>query len=148
MLEILQDILDYLLANYALYMVITMGIIVSLTTVIIALIKKPIKKLTRTIPNEKVRKLVNKMFIFFAFGFSALFWFILNKISAPYFPFEIVKVFLTGALSVVIYALGDGIITKSQAKQLIDTTKSIEEDDKISKNEVGTAVNEFWDKVK
>jgi amino acid transporter len=148
MLEIMQDLFDYLLAHYALYMVVTMSIIVSFTLVMVSLMKMPIKKLTDKIPNEKLRKLVNKVFILASFGISALCWFALNKISAEYFPFEIANIFLTGAMSVVLYAFGDGIINGSQAKKLIETTKEVVEDGETGKEEVGTAVNEFWQKIK
>ena len=146
MVEVFQDMFDYLLSHYALYMVITMGIVVSLTVVLVALIKKPIKLLTAKITNEKLRKLANKTFILFSFGLSALAWFVLSKISAQYFPFEVVNVFLTGALSVVTYALGDGIITKSQAKQAVELIEAVVEDEKVDQKDK-TAVEEYLEIV-
>lgn len=147
MREFAIQILNYLLKNYALYLVVVMSVIISLTIVILTLIKKPVKKLTCKIKNEKLRHLANKPFIFVAFGLSALAWFVLNKISAFYFPFEAVNVFLTGALSIVVYALGDGIVTKSKAKELFDAVKEITEDKVIDEKDK-TAVEEFYDKIK
>jgi hypothetical protein len=147
MIEILCKMFDYLLAHYALYMVVCMGLLIMITNTILMFVKKPIKNLTAKITNEKLRKLANKMFIVFAFGLSALGWFVMNKISAWYFPFEEVNVLLTGAFSIVIYSLGDGIINKSQANILVDNVKEIAKDGKVDKKEK-TATKEFWDKVK
>jgi hypothetical protein len=99
------------------------------------------------IQNEKLRKLANKMFILFAFGLSALMWFVLNKISAHYFPFDEIKVLLTGAFSIVIHAFGDGIINKTQAKEIIETVEEIVSDGKIDDNDKH-AVADFWNKTK
>lgn len=150
MIDILEQMLTYLASNYALYLVVTMGIIVSFTIGILSLIKKPIKLLTGKITNEKVRKLANKMFIAFAFGISWGAWFALNLISPQYFPLEEIEVLLTGAFSIVIYALGDGIVTKSQAQQLMDITTEYINDKKTGKTDSNeqSAINEYLKKVK
>ena len=145
--ELLNDIFDYLVANYAWYLVVMMSLIIAVTNTILMFVKKPIKALTGKIKNEKLRKLVNKIFIVLAFGFSALSWWGLSAISAQYFPFDTINVLMTGAFSIVIYAFGDGIITKSQSKQLVETTAEIVEDGKVDENDK-TAIAEFWDKVK
>ena len=146
-MEFLKDIFNYLLANYGLYLVVMMGVIIMVTNTILMFVKKPIKKLTAKIQNEKLRKLANKMVILFAFGLSALMWFVLNKISAHYFPFDEIKVLLTGAFSIVIHAFGDGIINKTQAKEIIETVEEIVADGKIDDNDKH-AVADFWNKTK
>lgn len=157
MVDVMRQILTYLTSNYALYLVITMGVIVSFTIGILSLIKKPIKKLTAKIPNEKARKLANKMFILFAFAISALSWAILSLIAPSYFPLEALEVLLTGAFSIVIYAFGDGILTKSQAKQLVETITAVAEDKKEEQSQEQqaktekkkeSAIKEYLKKVK
>lgn len=130
-----------------------MGCIVSVTIGLLTLIKKPIKKLTAKIKNERVRKLVNKIFILFAFGISAGIWFFLNIIAPVYFSIEAVEIVLTGALSIVIYALADGVITKNKAQILIDQlTETIEQTEtkntKTKKEKSNSAVQEYLKKVK
>ena len=142
MLEGFYKILDYLLANYALYLVVTMGIIISLTILLINLLKKPIKKfITSKIKNDKVQKLVNKVFIIFAFGISALAWFTLSKLLNQYFKFEPIIVLLTGALSIVIYELGN--LSGSKTKKILDTALKIIEDNKIDEND-NSALKELY----
>lgn len=141
-MEVLEKVFNYLLDNYALYMVVTMGVIIMVINTILMLVKKPIKKLTAKITNEKLRKLANKMFIAFAFGLSALAWFALSKAWGKYFAFEQINVLLTGAFSIVIYALGDGIINGSKAVELIETVKGFAEEEKTEGKE--SAVDSFW----
>lgn len=156
MIEIVNQILDFLIRNYALYMVVTMSIIVSLTIFILSLVKKPIKALTGRIKDDRVRKLANKMFILFAFGLSAAVWVLLQIISPAYFQFEGDKILLTGAFSIVIYALGDGVITKSRALEMVNEIIKEPEKDKSSENKDETpspdkgdsALTEFLKKVK
>jgi hypothetical protein len=132
-----------------------MGVIISFTIGILTLIKKPIKKLTAKIPNEKVRKLANKMFIVFAFGFSFIAWFVLNLVAPSYFSLEGIEVLLTGAFSIVLYALGDGVITKSKAQQLVDTIAEVADDKKADEKKSEkvekkpeSAIKEYLKKVK
>lgn len=156
MFETINQILDFLIANYSLYMVVTMSVIMSITIGLLTIIKKPIKCLTGKISNERLRHLVNKIFIIMAFGISAMIWFALGMISPEYFTFEPFNAFLTGALSVVLYALFDGVITHKTANELIediivdmDNTKSSPTKSKENKNtDINSAVNEFLKKVK
>lgn len=134
--EFVKEVLNYLLANYALYMVVVMGAIMGVIFGILSLLKKPIKALTAKIKNDKLRKLANKSIIVLSFGLSALIWFILTKISAHYFPYEAATVLITGALPVVMYALVDGVITKNTATQILDTVKDIAADGEVTKDEV------------
>ena len=126
-----------------------MGVIVSFTIGILTLIKKPIKKLTSKITNEPLRKLANKIFIFFAFGISFGAWALLNLFAPQYFSIQSVEILLTGAFSIVIYALGDGVITKSRAQQLIDTISEVADDEKTEKSpESESAIEKYLKKVK
>ncbi len=152
MVDILQQMLTYLTSNYALYLVVTMSIIVSFTICVLTFIKKPIKTLTSKITNEKLRKFANKIFIVMAFTISFVAWFALNKFFPQYFNLEAVQVLLTGAFSIVVYALGDGIVTKSQAAQLVDAIVEVAEDKKNTKAETEvkeeSAIKEYLKKVK
>lgn len=152
MVDVIRQILNYLIANYALYMVVTMSILVSMTIGILTLIKKPIKHLTAKIPNERLRKLANKILIFIAFGISTTFWVILSLIAPSYFQVDAFQILLTGAFAIVVYSLGDGVITTPTAKKLVDcVTDIVEPDDKnkeIPEQEVTDPVKTFWDMVK
>ena len=149
MIETINKILDFLIQNYALYMVVTMSIIVSLTVFILSFIKKPIKALTSKIKDDRFRKLANKMFILFAFGLSAGAWFMLQIISPAYFHFEGEKILFTGAFSIVLYALGDGVITNQRALDMVnEIIEEVGEPKKTKTEKTNTAVNEYLKKVK
>ena len=152
MVDLIRQFLTFLVNNYALYLIIVMGVIVSLTIGLLSLIKKPIKKLTSKIENAKLRKLANKMFIIFAFIISTLIWVSLYLCAPIYFPLDSVEILLSGAFSIVIYAFGDGIITKSAAQQLVETISEIAEDQnkdekKTEKEKAKSAVKEYLKKV-
>jgi hypothetical protein len=147
-MDFVEKTLGYLVEHYALYMVVMMGVLIMIMNTILMLVKKPIKCWTGKIHNEKIRKLANKMFILFAFGLSALLWFVLNKISATYFPYDEIKVLLTGAFSIVIYALGDGIINTKKAKELVEEVMEVVEDKDETAEKKDTAVDKFWNAVK
>ena len=146
--QVINDIFTYLLDNYALYLVVMMGLLIAIINTVLMLVKKPIKLLTNKIKNDKLRKFVNKIFIILAFGFSALAWWGLSALSVEYFPFDEIKVLMTGAFSTVIYALGDGVVNGSKAKSLIENTIEIVSDGNVSEEEKDKATKEFWDIVK
>lgn len=148
MIEFINKILNFLILHYALYMVVTMSIIVSLTIGLLHFVKKPIKKLTAKIRNEKLRKLANKMFIVMAFAFSAVAWLILKLISPAYFSCEAIEVLLTGAFAIVLYAFGDGIITHTTAEKFIDELTDLNAKDEKAEEKTTDAVKDFWNKVK
>lgn len=154
MVDVLRQILNYLVSHYALYMVVTMSAIVSLTITILALIKKPIKKLTAKIPNERLRKLANKTFIVLAFAISGVAWVVLNVIAPSYFSVDTIEVLLTGAFAIVIYALGDGVVTVPIASQLVEKVTDFVDDKQDTKalpkteNKTDDPVGDFWKKVK
>lgn len=146
--QVIKEIFTYLTNNYAMYLVVMMGLLITIINTVLMFIKKPIKLLTKKIANAKLRALANKIFIVFAFGLSAVAWYGLSVLSAEYFPFDEIKVLLTGAFSIVVYALGDGIVNSSQAKALIASATEIVEDGKVDEEETQTATKEFWDIVK
>jgi hypothetical protein len=121
-------------------------------------IKKPIKKLTAKIPNERVRKLANKTFVILAFVFSGLSWISLHFIAPSYFAINTVQILLTGAFAVVLYALADGVVTKSKAQQIVETIADYAEDkenkaeqekkDNKATKENADPIEEFWKQVK
>lgn len=154
MVEILTQILDYLVANYALYMVVTMSIIISLTISLITLIKKPVKKLTGKISDERIRKFANKIFIVFAFAISGACWVSLHFAFPEYFSIDIISILFTGASSIVVYALADGVVTKSKAQQIVETIKDFAEEEKEKKSDTknnkkeSNPIDDFWKKVK
>lgn len=154
MIETITKILDFLIANYALYMVVTMSLIISLTICLLTFIKKPIKKLTSKIENERLRKLSNKTLIVIAFGLSAIIWLFLHLIMPKYFDFELQSVLISAAFSIVVHALGDGVITQGAAKNLINeiivdvSENKKEKPIKEKKSEQHSAVTDFLKKVK
>lgn len=145
--EFIKSILDYLLANYELYLVVTMSIIIALTITLLTFIKKPIKSLTSKIQNEKLRALANKTFIVIAFGLSALIWLVLSWCSSHYFSFDWLRVLLTGSFSIVVYAFGDKLVTKPTADKLVELVKEIDSDKKLDGNDK-SAVKEFYNTIK
>lgn len=132
----IKDIIRYLLDNYNLFVVIALCIFMTIIVCILNLMKKPIKLLTGKIKNEKLRKLANKSIIILSFGLSALGWAIIHWVLPDYFDYDLVLILLNGAFPVVVYALGDGIITKDQAKQIVDKVEEIVEDGKVEKEEI------------
>lgn len=148
MVDVINEMLVYLLENYALYLVVIMGIIVSITIGVLSLVKRPIKHFTAKIQNERLRKLTNKVFIVMAFAISLACWALLNLIAPEYFNFDGLQILLTGAFSVVIYALGDGVITKSKAQQLVETINEVVEEENKNNNKEKSALKEYLKKVK
>jgi len=126
-----QQIISYILANYGILTVIISIIVAG----ILQLVKVPIKKLTSKIQNPKVRKIVNKLFILASYGIAfgiyyagqawipALFSNINIKEYAP----------IAASFSIVIYALLEGLITKSKANEILA-------DGNISKDEIASIV--------
>ena len=136
MKDLIKVILNYLLDNYNLYVFVALIISMSIIVFLLNLLKKPIKILTSKIENEKMRKFANKSIILLSFGLSALGWFLLNLMLPKYFQIDFVLILLDGALPVVIYALGEGILTKEKALKIVDNIKDIAEDGEITKEEV------------
>ena len=147
MFEFAEQVFASLISNYGLFTAIVMGIITSLTILIVGFLKKPIKKGTSKFKNERFRKLVNKVIVFLAFGISALLWLALSYIAKQYFTFEPLYVFITGALSVVLHQLADGVITSSTAKQLLEIVEDVKEDGAVDEKDED-AITRFYDMVK
>ena len=146
-LQFIVENIGFLYANFSLYyvvlMVITMGIIVGLC----ALLKKPIKALTKHIKSEKLRKFANKSIILMAYGISIGLYYLLAWLLPQFVTIDWVQITLSASLAIVAYALGDGIITKNTAKLALDDIKTIVSDNKIDSNDK-TAIQEFYEKVK
>lgn len=133
-IEVIQEVFDYLIANYALYLVVVMGALMTFIYIVLNLIKKPVKKLTNKIKNDQIRHLANKIFILLSFGLSTLLWYLLNKFIPQYFAFNGVEILITGSLPVVLYALVDGL-SKPKAKAILDTIKEVVEDEKTKESQ-------------
>lgn len=145
MVEAIKSVFDFLIEQgYSLFTVVIILAMTTLVFVILTLLKKPIKALTKKIKNEKLRKLANKVIILLAFGLAVGLWFLANKLAPAHFSINGVEILLTGALPVVAYALGDGILTKSSAKAIVGTILEVTEDGKVSKEDAKTVI----DKVK
>ena len=140
---LLEEIFAYLVAHYALYLVVVMGVLMALIVLLLNVLKKPIKKLTSKIQNEKVRKLANKGIIILSFGIAVLIWWLLHHFFPQYFEFKAVDVILSGALPIVLYSFGDGVITASKAKNIVNTVKDICDDGEVEKDEVKELINEM-----
>ena len=128
---LIKDVLTFLLQYYALYLVIFMSIVTAIIMVILNYTKKPFKKLTAKIENERVRKFVNNsVIICCSFILSFLLWLLLNLIAPNYFAIDYKIIFLNGAIPVVTYAFAEGRITADKAKEIIkDTTEKVNDGD-------------------
>ena len=128
---LIKDVLTFLLQYYALYLVIFMSIVTAIIMVILNYTKKPFKKLTAKIENERVRKFVNNsVIICCSFILSFLLWLLLNLIAPNYFAIDYKIIFLNGAIPVVTYAFAEGWITADKAKEIIkDTTEKVNDED-------------------
>lgn len=130
--------IGYLYQNFSLYSVVLMVVTMSIIIAFCALLKKPIKALTKKIKNEKVRKLCNKTIILMAYGISIGLYYLLAWLLPQYIVVDWAQITLSASLSIVAYALGDGVITKSTANNLVQNIKDKD----------NTAISEFYDKVK
>ena len=145
---ILEEIFTFLLANYALYVVVVMGILMAIIYLVLNLVKKPIKKLTSKIQNERIRHGLNTVIIILSFGFSALFWYLLHYFVPQYFAFNGIEILWTGAAPVVLYAVVDGWTKKDEtakdrALKVVKTVKEIVSDGKVDKKEIKNAEEEL-----
>lgn len=129
-MEVWEQILTYILNNYPTYLVVVLAVIMSTIFGILTLLKKPIKKLTSKIQDEKCRKLANKSIIILSFLLSVGIWALLSYIWPMYFKFNIAEILLTGAFPIVAYAFIDGVITKDKAKNLTEAVIDFVEEEK------------------
>lgn len=134
--EFFNNVFQYFFSHYELYMAITMSIVVSFIVFVLNFIKKPIKVLTKKIPNERLRKLANKSIIVIAFLLSVIIWLILSKIKPDKFDFNAVNILISGAFPIVGYALGEGWITKSKATEIQGKIETTVEDGEVTKDEL------------
>lgn len=149
-IEFIKSVFNFLIANYALYVVVIMGVLMTIIYFVLNLVKKPIKKLTGKIQNDRLRHLANKSIIVLSFGFSALFWFILHYFIPMYFAFNGVEILLTGAFPIVLYAMIENLgkpNMKEISNKIVDTVKEIVSDGKVEKGEVKKLVNELGEEI-
>lgn len=156
MIDTIIEMLDFLVVSYPLDKVIVMGIIISLTVILLSIIKTPIKALTKKITNERLRKSANKIIILLAFLVSAIVW-VLIHLFLPHHSAQLADPLISASFSIVLYNIGEGIITRSSAKKIVqdivdETTDKIADKpagEELRKNQkVGSAVSDFLEKVK
>ena len=111
----IEDILKWVGEKYGWIALVS----VALISILVEFSKIPIKALTKKIPNERVRKLANKSIIFLSFGFAFLIEWIGGKFLPKYTAYNPAMAIIEGAFSNLIYALSEGIITKSKAKEAV-----------------------------
>ena len=139
----IEEILEYLINNYGWISL----VMVILVTGILQLIKLPVKCLTKKIKNDTLRKLVNKVFILMAFGLAFGLYYLGSVILPQFVAYSALESIITGAFSVVIYALGEGILKKDSVKVLKETIVEITEDGKVTKDEVKSAYEKFKEEL-
>lgn len=143
---ILENI-GFLYQNFSLYFVVLTVLVMAVIVGLCALLKKPIKALTKNIKNEKLRKLANKSIIALAYGLSIGLYYFLSWVLPQFITINWVQITLSASLAIVAYSVGDGIITKDKAKSAITDIQNIFKDGKIDGQDKG-AIQEFYDKVK
>lgn len=141
---LIRDIFTFLLQYYALYLVLFMGIVTALIMTIINFAKKPFKRFTVKITNERIRKFTNNaVIIVFSFGLSFGIWFLLNLVAPQYFPIDYLAIVLNGAIPVVTYAFGEGWITAKKAEQIIVGTVDRISDGELTIEEAKETVSDL-----
>ncbi len=137
MWEEIRGILNFLKSQgYSTYQIVIIMMMSTFIFILLTLLKKPIKKLTSHINNTKVRKLANKSIILLAYALSIGGWYVLSKVAPNYFTFDTVEAVLTGSVPVVMYAVGDGVLTKSDASANIKRIEEIVSDGKVTNDEL------------
>lgn len=145
----MEEFIDYIIyisQHYGLVML----IMIALIEAILFLIKQPIKLLTKKIPNERLRKLANKVLILLAFGIALGLYVAGHAILPQYVEFEAGKVVTTGAFAIVLYALGDGVVIRTKAAvidqaaaEITPTINKLANKEKLEKEEVKSAIDSF-----
>ena len=133
-LAFIVSVFEFLKANYALYVVVIMGILMTIIYCVLSIVKKPIKKLTDKIKSTQLRHLANKSIIVLSFAFSTLFWFALHYFVPQYFGFNGVEILLTGAFPVVLYAFVENL-NKPEMKDIKGKMQEIMSDNKVDTKE-------------
>lgn len=144
MIEWTKALLDFLKSQgYSTYTIVVIMLMSTFIFLLLTLLKKPIKKLTKRIKNTKIRHLANKTIILLAYGISILGWYILSKVAPGYFSFDLVEVVLTGSVPIVAYAVGDGVLTKSEASSNVQKILEITKDGQVTPEELCDTVDEL-----
>lgn len=147
----MEQILEYIIYIAKQYGV-QMLIMVALIEVILFLIKKPIKLLTKKIKNDRVRKLANKVFILLTFVLAYIIQLLGGLWVPKYIDINGLGFIISGSFSVILYALGDGVIVNSKpsqiaqsAEKLVTEVESISDKKVVTKKDVQSAINAFED---
>lgn len=118
-------------------------IMVGVVTGLVEVLKIPIKKLTAKITNEKLRKLANKSIIILTFGLSFLLDYLGSVVLPQYMTFTPTISFVEGAVSNLVYALAEGLISVKDATAIATKVKDTASDGKITGNEAKSVVSDI-----
>ena len=128
----IQDLFNWTSENYGWVTL----VMVALISGLVELLKIPFKKLTSKIKNEKVRKLANKFIILLAFGIAFGLRYAGSILLPKFIEFTPAISLIEGAFSNLVYALAEGIITPSKAKELATTIQETTADGTIDAGDV------------
>lgn len=141
------EIFRFLIENYGWVYAIMVALIVG----ILELVKIPYKHFTKKIKNEVVRKLLNKVIILLSFVISFLLYYFGHIILPKYINCDTITILTSAMFSNVIYALGDGVINRNKAKQLVNAIHDInidsDKDGKVTSKEAKEAMKKFDDEL-
>ncbi len=118
-------------------------IMVGVVTGLVEILKIPIKKLTVKIKNEKLRKLANKSIIVLTFGLSFLLDYLGSVVLPQYMTFTPTISFVEGAVSNLVYALTEGLISVKDATTIAGKVKDTASDRKVTADEAKSVVTDI-----
>lgn len=118
-------------------------IMVGVVTGLVEVLKIPIKKLTAKITNEKLRKLANKSIIILTFGLSFLLDYLGSVVLPQYMTFTPTISFVEGAVSNLVYALAEGLISVKDATTIAEKVKNTASDGKVTADEAKSVVTDI-----
>lgn len=118
-------------------------IMVGVVTGLVEVLKIPIKKLTAKITNEKLRKLANKSIIILTFGLSFLLDYLGSVVLPQYMTFTPTISFVEGAVSNLVYALAEGLISVKDATTIAEKVKKTASDGKVTADEAKSVVTDI-----
>lgn len=134
-----EQIANFIVSEYG-WIALIMTLIVAL---LVELIKWPLKKLTGKITDERLRKLANKSIILISFGLAFLLNYLGNMWFPQYIPFSIAESCAEGSFANILYALVEGVITTSKAKELTESVSNATAEAKDAGDTKESAVSEF-----
>jgi hypothetical protein len=120
-------------------------IMVGVVTGLVEVLKIPIKKMTAKIRNEKLRKLANKSIIVLTFGLSFLLDYLGSVVLPQFINFTPTISFVEGAVSNLVYALAEGLISVKDATTVASKIKDTASDGKVTADEAKSVVSDISD---